>query len=298
MDLSQITNLIIILVQVIFLEVALSLDNVAVLGTIVLGLPVDRRVPWPGVLKHFGRLVDPLLGNQRTAALRVGLLGAYTGQALMLVMASFIIRNPWLQLVGAAYLLKISVGELGASRHDEQGEGGSDKVRHVPGRSFWSAVLMVELMDLAFSLDNVVVVVSLSSELWVVMAGVALGILFMRFAAGLFSRLIERIPPLATAAYILVFNIGIEFILARLLQIDVPDFARFAINLGTLILAVAYARLPLLQQALKVPLKLFQIVFSGLDWLFNMVLFPFAWLWGKFVALAVRLVKTAGSNAT
>jgi tellurite resistance protein TerC len=294
MDLSQFTDLIIILIQVIFLEVALSLDNVAVLGTIVLSLPADQPVPWPRILKRVGRLLDPLLGKQRTAALRVGLLGAYTGQTLMLIMASFIIRNPWLQLVGAAYLLKISVSALGASEGESGDETqGANKVRRVPGRGFWGAVLAVELMDLAFSLDNVVVVVSLSSQLWVVVLGVAIGILFMRFAAGLFSRLIERIPPLATAAYILVFNIGIEFLLVRLLAIDVPDFTRFAINLGTLILAVVYSRLPGLQKVLTLPLRFFQYLFSLLDRFFNLILFPFGWLWSRLV----ELLKSAFASA-
>jgi tellurite resistance protein TerC len=291
MDLSQLLAIVIILVQVIFLEVVLSLDNAAVLGTIVLSLPVDQPVPWPHFLRHMGRMLNPLLGKQRTAGLRVGLLGAYTGQALMLVMASFIIRNPWLQLVGAAYLLKMSVSALGSP---EQGEAdGSPKAgdKRLNQRGFWMTVVMVELMDLAFSLDNVVVVVSISPQLWLVMFGVALGILCMRFAASLFSRLIEKVPPLATAAYVLVFNIGVELILARLLNIDIPDFARFVINVGTLLLAILYAKLPGLQKALKSPFKLFRVIFYGLDQVFNWILFPFAWVWGKFMAQMTRLFR-------
>ncbi len=61
-------------------------------------------------------------------------------------------------------------------------------------RSFWIVVLNVELADLAFSLDNVVAAVSLSDKLWVVMIGVALGIVTMRFAAGIFTWMIKREP--------------------------------------------------------------------------------------------------------
>lgn len=284
MDLTQTLAMIIILVQVIFLEVVLSLDNAAVLGTIVLGLPVDTPVPWPRALKALGRLLDPLLGKQRTAGLRVGLLGAYMGQVLMLFMASYIIRNPWLQLVGAAYLLKMATGMLGAPKEDsENEEGDSKEVKHVHLRSFWATVVMVELMDLAFSLDNVVVVVSLSNELWLVMFGVAIGIIVMRFAAGLFSKLIVKVPPLATAAYILVFNIGVEFILARLLNINIPDLTRFIINVSTLVLALVYAKTPLLQVVLKTPVNFFRLFFFGLDQVFNVVLYPFGWILNKFM---------------
>jgi tellurite resistance protein TerC len=295
MQISPALALIIILAQIIFLEIVLSLDNAAVLGTIVLSLPADQRVPWPKALKRLGRLLDPLLGYQRTAGLRVGLLGAYTGQALMLVMASFIIHNPWLQLIGAAYLLKMSVSALGASEKEAEEDAASpaekEERKVSRQRGFWATVVMVELMDLAFSLDNVVVVVSISPQLWLVMLGVAVGILGMRFAAGLFSRLIEKVPPLATAAYILVFNIGVEFVLARLFHLDIPDFTRFVINVGTLVLAFLYAKLPIMQIALRIPLKGCQWVFYAMDRVFNLVLFPVAWVWGKLIRWLTRLFR-------
>jgi tellurite resistance protein TerC len=295
MQISPGLALIIILAQIIFLEVVLSLDNAAVLGTIVLGLPADQCVPWPRGLRRLGRLLDPLLGYQRTAGLRVGLLGAYTGQALMLIMASFIIRNPWLQLVGAAYLLKMSVGALGAGEKDAEDEEATpaEKEEHKASRQkgFWATVVMVELMDLAFSLDNVVVVVSISPQLWLVMLGVAVGMLGMRFAAGLFSRLIEKVPPLATAAYILVFNIGVEFVLARLFHLDIPDLTRFVINVGTLVLAFLYAKLPVMQTLLKFPLRLSQWVFYRMDQLFNLILFPVSWAWGKVIRWLTRMFR-------
>lgn len=49
--------------------------------------------------------------------------------------------------------------------------------------------------------------VSLSDKLWVVMLGVFIGILLMRFAY-LFSYVVEKLPIPKKAAYILVFNIG------------------------------------------------------------------------------------------
>jgi len=44
-------------------------------------------------------------------------------------------------------------------------------------------VIAVELADLAFSLDNVVAVVALSDNLPIVLFGVFIGIITMRFAA-------------------------------------------------------------------------------------------------------------------
>jgi tellurite resistance protein TerC len=284
MDFSEILALVTILLQVTFLEGVLSLDNAAVLGAVVLSLPDNQKIPWPKALHGVGQALDPLLGSQRCAALRVGLLGAYLGRGLMLVLASFVIRNPWLQLIGAAYLLKISVAELGKGHSEEDGaeaEEGPGLLKRARERGFWATVLMVELMDLAFSLDNVVVVVSLSSKLWLVMVGVAIGILTMRFAAGLFTKLIQKIPSLSVAAYVLVFNIGVEFIVTRILGIEIHDFARFGINVGTLLLAVVYDKTPALQRALRLPFRFFGVIFHTLDWAFNTVLLPVNWIFGK-----------------
>ena len=100
---SEYWPVVIIILQLIFLEGILSIDNAAVIGALVSPLPDDERVVWPAPLQRFGDWLHPLLGNQRMAALRVGLLGAYTGRGLMLFLTSFLIHNSWIKLLGAAY---------------------------------------------------------------------------------------------------------------------------------------------------------------------------------------------------
>jgi tellurite resistance protein TerC len=185
-----------------------------------------------------------VFGMQQAAALKVGLLGAYAGRGIMLVLATWIIENPFLKILGAAYLIKLSFDQL--SQADEPGEAEQTRHQHLSAEAFWLVVLNVELADLAFSLDNVVAAVALSNKLWVVMLGVALGILTMRFAAGAFTWLIKREPILATAAYIVVFNIGVELLLAEFYQVHFEAWEKFAISAATLILCVVYARVKFL----------------------------------------------------
>jgi tellurite resistance protein TerC len=276
-----------IIVQLIFLEGILSIDNATVLGALVSTLPLKEEVPWPGALKKFGVWLRPILGQQRTAALRVGLLGAYLGQATMLLLASYIIQNPWLKLVGAAYLVRLAFDALGA----HGGEGGEDDGETGPRLkvvSFWSTVLTVELMDLAFSLDNVVAAVSLSEKLWVVMVGVAIGVLTMRFAAGKFSYYIERNPVLKTAAYILVLNIGIELVLDELGILKIGDLLRFGISVSTILLALAYSRFKWMQVIRPLLFWLsegFGILNDLLNWILAPLfgIFKLAWRTGKTI---------------
>src|SRR5690349_8404780 len=94
----------IIILQLIFLEGILSIDNAAVIGALVSPLPDDQPVVWPKPLQRIGEWLHLVIGNQRMAALRVGLLGAYVGRGTMLFLTSFLIHNSWIKLVGAAYL--------------------------------------------------------------------------------------------------------------------------------------------------------------------------------------------------
>src|SRR4051812_30441138 len=105
MDVAFIT----IILQLIFLECILSIDNAAVLGAMVTPLPQDRLVPWPRRLRGILSKLDPLLGPQRQAALKVGLIGAYAGRILMLFLASIIIQNVWMHILGAIYLIYLAV---------------------------------------------------------------------------------------------------------------------------------------------------------------------------------------------
>ncbi|GAB4496301.1 MAG: hypothetical protein OHK0052_06000 [Anaerolineales bacterium] len=233
-------TLVIVILQLIFLEGILSIDNAAVIGALVTPLPNDQPIPWHKSFARLGHWLDPIFGNQRVAALRVGLLGAYVGRGLMLVLAGFVIQNPWIKIIGALYLIRLAFDSLSEASHGGVDED-DEQIRPIKTQTFWMTVLTVETMDLIFSIDNVVTAVSLSDKMWVVLLGVGIGILTMRFAAGLFSYAVEREPILKQAAYILVLNIGVELILEEVLHVEVGDLTRFLVSIGTIALALLYA---------------------------------------------------------
>ena len=269
---------VLVILQLIFLEGILSIDNAAVLGAMVSHLPSEEPVPWPRPLRFLQQPTYRLLGGQRMAALKVGLLGAYLGRGSMLALARFVVANPWLRLLGALYLIKLAAENLGISPHLASQEEPSEAAAAQPrsaAKGFWQVVLNVELADLAFSIDNVVAAVALSRELWVVLLGVALGIITMRFAAGIFTRLMDKEPILEPAAYILVFNIGTELVLEEFLGWHFSDAAKFLISLSTIALCVAYAHVALLQQAGRY-FAWVKYVLGAVDVLFALALKPLA----------------------
>lgn len=294
-----ISEVIIIVVQLIFLEGILSIDNAAVLGAMVSVLPAHEPIPWPKPLHFMHGWADRVFGRQRAAALKVGLLGAYFGRGIMLLLATIVISNPWLRLVGAAYLLKLSVEHLSADYQEEVSE---DLIQSGKGKGFWGVVLTVELADLAFSLDNVVAAVALSDHIAIVLLGVALGILTMRFAAQAFTFFIKREPILITTAYILVLNISLELLIEEIglllhTEINFVSWQKFVISVVTLILAIVYAHTPWLQRLLRPTLRHISHFFSIVNDAFDILLRPFGWLL-QGLGLAIRQLFAAFSKRT
>ena len=142
----------VVIFQLIFFQVILSIDNAAVLGSLVALLPDERPVYWPKALKKVGDWMHPIIGNQRTAALRVGLVGAYLAQGLMLFLATQISQAPWVKVLGACYLVWLSFDNLSEEKKEEAEE--ENLAREARNKGFWSIVLTVELSDIVFSLDN------------------------------------------------------------------------------------------------------------------------------------------------
>lgn len=282
-----------IVFQLIYLEGILSIDNAAVLGAMVAQLPRHDPIPWPRWLQFLHHPTHRFLGGQQSAALKAGLFGAYLGRGAMLFIAAWVVRNKWLLLLGGFYLIFLAVSHFAAEEEEESGAARAPV--SAAARSFWIVVLNVELADLAFSLDNVVAAVALSRLMWVVLTGVFLGILTMRFAAGIFTRLIEREPILEEAAYLLVMVIGLELFAEELLGLHISHGLKFALSAGVIVVTVLYARLPWLQ-AVGRRLLWIRGLMAALTTVARALYSPIGWAMRRTLHVGRRTVH-AGRNA-
>ena len=234
-----------IIIQLIFLECILSLDNAAVMGAMVSRLPNTGGIPWPKWLAPIGHTTDRFWGDQRSAALKIGLFGAYAGRVVMLLLAGLIMQVPWVQVLGALYLIYLCIthfAEVAAGLVED-----SENPRPLAAANFWSVVLALNLADMAFSLDNVVAAVALSDLMWVVVIGVGIGIVVVRFAATIFTQLIEWEPALEHIAYLLILAIGTELLLDVTMHIHTDDWLRFLISLSLIVLGILFVRVQFLR---------------------------------------------------
>jgi len=185
-----------IVLNLIVIESLLSVDNAAVLATMVMDLPKD----------------------QRDKALKYGIIGAYVFRGICLFLAAWLVQIWWLKPLGGLYLLYLAIDyflKKNAKENGEQEEVDKSKswiYKSTVGLigSFWATVALVEVMDLAFSIDNVFAAVAFTDHIWLIYIGVFIGILAMRFVAQAFVKLMEKFSFLETVAFIVIGVLGIK----------------------------------------------------------------------------------------
>lgn len=152
-------------------------------------------------------MVSHLPGIQRKKALLYGMIGAFSFRIGSLFIIEYLMESVWVKWVGGSYLIYLAVKHFfSKAKYEEQSGSGTEL-------AFWHCVVMVELTDMAFSIDSILAAVAVSQNLWVVVIGGILGIIMMRFAASIFINLIAKYPNLEHSAYSLVFIVGLKLII-------------------------------------------------------------------------------------
>ncbi len=168
------------------LESILSADNAIALAALVQGIE------------------NPKLQRQ---ALNLGLVAAFVLRVGLIFTATWVIKYWQCELAGAAYLLWLSA-QYFTSKED------AEHHHHGPGyTSLWQIIPLLAFTDLAFSLDSVTTAIAVSEERWLVLTGGVLGIIALRFLAGLFIRWLKEFTYLQDAGYVTVTLVGLRLLL-------------------------------------------------------------------------------------
>jgi YkoY family integral membrane protein len=208
------------------IETLLSADNALVMAVVVLGLP----------------------GDERQRALNYGMVGSLVLRIIATLLAIYLMQFLWVKAGGGAYLLYL------AAQHFW---GHPDRVdRHTPPAAqpafglsaFGATVVRLQAMNLAFSIDSILVAVAVSHKPWVVISGGLIGIAALRIVVGQLLKLIERYPSLIDAAFVIIAWVGIKLILeyahqTMWISFEIPTTWSLGVIVVVFAAAYLYARL-------------------------------------------------------
>jgi YkoY family integral membrane protein len=178
-----------IVLTIVALEALLSADNAMVLAVIV----------------------RPLEARQRPQAMFWGLMGALALRALAVALAVYLIRLWWVEMLGGFYLMYLTLSHFIQLRTPPQkfpeAARGPRRVR------FWAVVAQLNAVNLAFSVDSILVVVAVTQSYPLILVGAFLGMALIWLAASGLVRLLDRYPALESVAYLLVGWAGLKLAL-------------------------------------------------------------------------------------
>ncbi|MDY6785700.1 MAG: hypothetical protein SW833_24645 [Cyanobacteriota bacterium] len=184
-----------LLLLLVVLEAVLSADNAIALASIAQGLE-DRRL--------------------QRRALDIGLIGAYFLRVALILTATWVVQFWQFEVLGAVYLLWLSLRYFTAP--EDEGH------HHQSFRfaSLWQAIPVIAFTDLAFSLDSVTTAIAIADQTWLIIVGGTIGVIALRFLAGLFIRWISEYENLEDAGYVAVSFVGLRLLLKALAPALVP----------------------------------------------------------------------------
>ncbi len=208
------------------LEGLLSADNALVMAIMVLGLPREAH----------------------QKALRYGLIGGFVFRIVATLLAAYLIQVGWIRLVGGLYLLYLTYSHFASREHGDDRRQAPAAKAWLGLSPFWATVVRVELINLAFSIDSILVAVAMSPKLWVVVTGGILGIVAMRLVVGQLLTLVQRYPALVDGAFVIIGWVGTKLCLEYLheagyVPFEVPQALSIALILVIFTASFVYARM-------------------------------------------------------
>ena len=194
------TEWIVALVTLTFLEIVLGVDNVIFISILSSKLPAhqQKRARRMGLFAAMFMRVGLLLSITWIARLTTPLFGMFghdvTGRDLIL-------------LGGGLFLIAKSTFEI----HERlEGDAGHDNRK--AAASFASVIAQVMVLDIVFSLDSVITAIGMANDLTVMVTAVIAAVLVMLLAAEPISKFVEVHPTVKILALSYLLLIGLTLV--------------------------------------------------------------------------------------
>ena len=212
-----------IILTLVLLEGVLSFDNAAVLAV------MSRKLP----------------PEERKKALTYGLVGAYVMRFLAIVFAAVLIAVPMTRLIGGFYLIYLCVKHFwdfrnGAHNQEEEEDSPNifSKISFFKITPFWKTVIAIELADLAFAIDQVLVSVAYTEKYLLIVLSSFAAILMLRVSAMLLTKVIDWFPSIEQIAYAVVGFVGLKLV-ASYWEIEIPKAVSVTLTLAAFLIPIS-----------------------------------------------------------
>ena len=198
---SEILTLLPILIS---LEILLSADNAIALASLTKSLKNS---------------------TDRTNALNIGITISLIFRILLILLSSFLLQFLFIRIFAGLYLIYLFFSNVILRNKKIETSLSDDLSITNKNLDFLKIVALLSITDLAFSVDSITTAVAISDQYILIVIGVLIGVIALRFTSEIFLRLLEYFIRLEMAGYIAILIIGVKLILNTLVKESfLPDY--------------------------------------------------------------------------
>ena len=198
---SEILTLLPILIS---LEILLSADNAVALASLTKSLENS---------------------NERAKALNIGITISLIFRILLILLSSFLLKFLFIRIFAGLYLIYLFFSNVTFKNIKIDSSLKNDLSIISKRFDFLKVVALLSITDLAFSIDSITTAVAISDQYVLIVIGVLIGVIALRFTSEIFLRLLDYFIRLEMAGYIAILIIGVKLILNTLIkEVFLPDY--------------------------------------------------------------------------
>lgn len=189
-------NSISIIFNLVLIDGLLSIDNAAILTT----------------------MVNKLNKEDREKTLKYGIYGAYLFRFFFFMFASVIINMWYLKLIGGIYLIYLGYNHFISKKKPFFLR--RNIFNFIP--KMWRTIFYVEIIDILFSIDNIFAGISYSNNTLLMFLGLFISLFIIIFSTKKILNLTKKYSSLENSAFIILILLGFKLIFS-IYEIDYPD---------------------------------------------------------------------------
>lgn len=186
-------NSIIIIFNIIITEILLSIDNAIIISSIIINLKKKYR----------------------QKAIKYGIIGAYLFRSICLGLTTFLVKIWWLKPLSGLYLIVIGLSFMNTEQKINHTKSSwlNINLKKILG-NFWSNILTIELIDIAFSIDNVLASAAFSNNTLIILIGVFSSILMTRLISHNITKSVEKYTCIKKFGFFIIILLGTKLLLS------------------------------------------------------------------------------------
>ena len=187
-----------------------------ILITLELLLSADNAIALASLTKSLSSSI------LREKALNIGIAISLVFRILLILLSNILLKFIIIRIFAGLYLIYLFFYNVIANNKSDPQNIVNNEDNNF---KFLKVVALLSITDFAFSIDSITTAVAISDQYVLIILGVIIGVLALRFTSGIFLKLLEEFIRLEKAGYIAILIVGIKLLSNTLIkETTLPDY--------------------------------------------------------------------------